>query len=66
VPGDDEDALTADEHAGAMLTPILSFLMYEAGQWFAPPDEAAHRETVGGPGANAVGLYRWGQSHPRH
>jgi len=53
------DALMADEQAGNMLTPILSFLMYEEGQWFDPPDEAAHRETVGEIGEHAVGLFHW-------
>ncbi|MCB1722923.1 MAG: UPF0149 family protein [Gammaproteobacteria bacterium] len=53
------DALLADEQAGALLTPLLSLLMYDESQWFDPPNEAAHRETVGELGDNAVALYRW-------
>ena len=53
------DALIADQQAGALLAPVLSFLMYEEDQWFDPPDEAAHRETVGELGDAAIGLYRW-------
>jgi yecA family protein len=53
------DALLADEQAGALLTPVLSFLMYEEAQWFDPPNEAVHRETVGQLGDVAVALYQW-------
>ena len=56
------DALMADEQAGAMLAPILSFLMYEEDQWFDPPNEAAHRETAGELGEHAVGLFNWWRS----
>ena len=55
----ERDAMLADEQAGALLTPILSFLMYEEGQWFNPPNEAVHRETVGQLGEAAVALFRW-------
>ncbi|MGB5451531.1 MAG: UPF0149 family protein [Sedimenticolaceae bacterium] len=55
------DRLIGDEQAGVLLAPILSFMMYEEGQWFDPPDEAAHRETVGELGEAAVGLFRWWQ-----
>lgn len=53
------DALMADEQAGALLAPILSFLMYDEEQWFDPPNEAAHRETVGELGERALGLFDW-------
>lgn len=53
------ESLLADEQAAALLTPILSFLMYDEAQWFDPPNEAAHRETVSELGDAAVGLYRW-------
>lgn len=55
------DRLFEDQQASALLAPILSFLMYEEAQWFAPPDEAAHRETVGELGDAAVGLFAWWQ-----
>ena len=55
------DRLMADEQAGSLLAPVLSFLMYGQDQWFDPPDEAAHRETVGHLGEAAVGLYQWWQ-----
>jgi len=35
--------------------------MYEQDQWFDPPNEAAHRETVGQLGEAAVGLFQWRQ-----
>jgi len=61
--GDDlRDRLIGDEQAGALLAPVLSFLMYEESQWFEPPDEAAHRETVGELGEAAVGLFNWWQT----
>lgn len=53
------DALLADEEAGTWLTPVLSFLMYDEAQWFNPPNEAAHRETVEQLGEAAVALHRW-------
>lgn len=53
------DALLADEEAGTWLTPVLSFLMYDEAQWFNPPNEAAHRETVGQLGEAAVALHQW-------
>ena len=53
------DAMLADEQAGTLLTPILAFLMYEEDQWFNPPNEAAHRETVGQLGEAAIALFRW-------
>lgn len=55
----ERDAMLADEQAGTLLTPILSFLMYEEDQWFNPPNEAAHRETVDQLGEAAVALFRW-------
>jgi hypothetical protein len=55
------ERLIGDERAGALLAPILSFLMYAEDQWFDPPDEAAHRETVDQLGDAAVGLFRWWQ-----
>lgn len=58
------DRLLADEHAGALLVPVLSFLMYDESQWFDPPDEAAHREAAGELGDAAVGIYRWWRSRP--
>lgn len=57
------NAMLADEEAGTLLTPVLSFLMYEKEQWFDPPDEAAHRETVGQLGEAAVALYQWAVGH---
>jgi yecA family protein len=57
--GQQRDRLIGDEQASALLAPILSFMMYEQGQWFDPPNEAAHRETVGELGAAAVGLFLW-------
>ncbi len=56
---DARDRLIGDEQAGALLAPVLSFLMYEDDQWFEPPNEAAHRETVGELGEAAVGLFNW-------
>lgn len=56
------DRLMADEQAGTLLAPVLSFLMYEESQWFDPPNEATHRETVGELGETAVGLYNWWQT----
>jgi len=53
------DRLLGDEQAGALLAPVLSFLMYDESQWFEPPNEAAHRETVGELGEAAVGLFNW-------
>jgi yecA family protein len=58
------DRLIADEEAGALLAPILSFLMYEEAQLFDPPNEAAHRETAGELGEAAIGLFRWWQRRP--
>ncbi len=58
------DRLLADEEAGALLAPILSFLMYEEAQLFDPPDEAAHRETAGELGDAAMGLFRWWGRQP--
>jgi yecA family protein len=55
------DHLIADERAAGLLAPVLSFLMYEQDQWFDPPNEAAHRETVGQLGEAAVGLFQWRQ-----
>lgn len=58
--GDDlRDRLIGDEQAGALLAPILSFLMYEQDQWLDPPNEEVHRETVGELGDAAVGLFDW-------
>lgn len=57
------DALLADEQSGALLTPILSFMMYDESQWFEPPDETAHRETAAELGDAAVGLFRWWHRH---
>jgi len=51
--------LISDEQAGSLLAPVLSFLMYEQDQWFDPPNEEAHRETVDQLGEAAVGLFRW-------
>ncbi len=48
----------------ALLTPIMSFLMYEEEQWFNPPNEAAHRETVDQLGEIAVALYQWSLRRP--
>lgn len=61
---DKRDALFADQQAGMLLTPILSFLMYEREQWFAPPNEQAHRDTVDELGDAAVGLYNWWRRPP--
>jgi hypothetical protein len=58
------DRLLADEHAGALLVPVLSFLMYDESQWFDPPDESAHRAAAAELGDAAVGLYRWWRSTP--
>jgi len=58
---DQRDRLFADELAGSLITPVLSFLMYEQDQWFDPPNEAAHREAVAELGAAAVGLFQWRQ-----
>lgn len=58
---DQRDQLIADEQAGSLLTPVLSFLMYEEEQWFDPPDEAAHRETVEQLAGAAVALFQWWQ-----
>ena len=55
------DLLISDEQAGSLLAPVLSFLMYEQDQWFDPPNEEAHRETVGQLGEAAVGLFQWRQ-----
>jgi yecA family protein len=55
------DFLISDEQAGSLLAPVLSFLMYEQDQWFDPPNEEAHRETVGQLGEAAVGLFQWWQ-----
>lgn len=60
------DRLMADEQAGSLLVPVLSFLMYEQDQWFDPPDETAHRETVAQLGEAAVGLFQWWQRQPDH
>lgn len=60
------DTLLADEEAGTLLTPVLSFLMYEKEQWFDPPNETAHRETVGQLGEAAVALYRWSLERRHH
>lgn len=59
---DQRDRLLGDERAGGLLTPILSFLMYDEAQWFDPPDEAAHREAADELGDSAVGLYQWWQA----
>ena len=56
------DRLIHDQQAGALLAPVLSFLMYEESQWFEPPNEAAHRETVGELAEAAVGLFNWWRS----
>ena len=58
---DRRDRLISDEQAGALLTPVLSFLMYEEQQWFDPPNEAAHRQTVEELGDAAVALFQWWQ-----
>lgn len=58
------DRLVADEQAGALLAPVLSFLMYDEDQWFDPPNEAVHRETVGELGEAAVGLFNWWRAAP--
>jgi yecA family protein len=60
------DRLMADEQAGSLLVPVLSFLMYEQDQWFDPPDETVHRETVGQLGGAAVGLFQWWQRQSDH
>lgn len=60
------DRLIADAQAGALLAPILSFLMYQETQLFDPPNEAAHRQTAGELGKAAVGLFRWWQRRPAH
>lgn len=63
--GDDHrEQMLADEQAAAWLTPILSFLMYDEAQWFDPPNEAAHRETVGELGDAAENLFRWHEREP--
>ena len=51
--------MMADEQASMLLAPIMSFLMYEQAQWFDPPNELAHRETVEQLGDAAVGLFQW-------
>lgn len=56
------DRMMADEQASMLLAPIMSFLMYEQAQWFDPPNEAAHRETVEQLGDAAVGLFQWSQA----
>lgn len=56
------DRLIGDEQAGALLVPILSFMMYEEDQWFDPPNVTAHCETVDQLGEAAVGLFRWWQA----
>ena len=56
---DRRDRLITDERAGALLAPILSFLMYREDQWFDPPNETAHREAVEELGGVAVALYQW-------
>ena len=48
-----------DEEAAARMTPIYAFLMYDESQMFDPPDEQAHRDTVGELGENALWLHRW-------
>ena len=58
---DRRELAAADEQAAARLTPIYAFLMYEESQMFDPPDEQAHRETVGELGESAVWLHRWWQ-----
>jgi len=60
------ERLMADEEAGSLLTPVLSFLMYEQDQWFDPPNESAHRETVSQLGDVAVGLFQWWQRQTDH
>ena len=56
---DQRDRLIADEQAGALLAPLLSFLMYSEDQWFDPPNETAHRAAVEELGGAAVALYLW-------
>lgn len=56
---DQRDRLIADEQAGALLAPLLSFLMYSEDQWFDPPNETAHRAAVEELGGVAIALYRW-------
>ena len=56
------DRLMADEEAGERLVAIMSFLMYEQEQWFNPPNEAAHRDTVDQLGPAALGLFQWWQT----
>ena len=56
---DERDRMIGDERASSLLAPIWSFLMYEESQWFEPPDESAHRETVDELGTAAAALYRW-------
>jgi yecA family protein len=55
----ERDRMISDEHAGSLLVPILSFLMYEASQWLEPPDEAGHRETASELAVAAVALHHW-------
>ncbi|RMG34413.1 MAG: YecA family protein [Gammaproteobacteria bacterium] len=58
--GDDlREKAAADQQAAARLTPIFAFLMYDEQQMFDPPDEQAHRETVGELGEAAVWLHHW-------
>ena len=63
---DQRERLMADEQAGSLLAPVLSFLMYEQDQWFDPPNEAAHRETVSQLGDSAVGIFQWWQRQTGH
>ena len=57
-----QSAMLEDETLSGLLTPIFAFLMYDESQLFNPPNEAAHRESVGELGDSAVGLYRWWQN----
>ena len=60
------DRLVGDEQGGSLLAPIMSFLMYDEAQMLDPPNEAAHRETVGQLGEIAVALYRWWLAQLQH
>ncbi|MDJ0741032.1 MAG: UPF0149 family protein [Gammaproteobacteria bacterium] len=60
------DAPMADSQAGGLLAPLLALLMYDEDQYFDPPNEAAHRETVGKLGEAAVGLFNWWLAREPH
>lgn len=56
---EERDKALSDEQASVYLTPIFSFLMYEQEQYFDPPNETQHRETVGQLGDAAVAMFNW-------